>query len=171
MLGEIRMSGGGQNTIVLRTVYALDPRTGQYLSPNQMLVTDGLGGTRWIDSISTMIVSGGPVMNGLPSTIQYYSTIIYSNTMYFEGLSSMSTDMYTAISTVSTAIGNTMPGSISKVDLVSTVAGLGSAGYVSTADVYNIISNVSAEGNVSGTSVSTIASFLNSNYKTSTILV
>lgn len=164
MLGEIRMSGSGQNTIVLRTVYALDPRTGQYLSPNQMLVTDGLGGTRWVDTISTLIISGGPVMNDLPSTIQYYSTMIYSNTIYFEGLSSMSTDMYTAVSTLSTAIGNTLPGSISKLNLLSTVAGLGSASYVSTSGVYNIISNVSAEGNVSGASVSTIASVLINNY-------
>jgi hypothetical protein len=158
------MSGGGQNTIVLRTVYALDPRTGQYLNSNQMLVTDGLGGTRWIDSISTLIISGGPVMNDLPSTIQYFSTMVYSNTMYFDGLSSMSTDMYTAVSTLSTAIGNTLPGAISKLNLLSTVAGLGSAGYVSTSGVYDIISNVSAEGNVSGASVSTIASALSSNY-------
>jgi len=159
------MSGGGQNTIVLRTVYALDPRTGQYLNSNQMLLTDGLGGTRWIDSISTLIISGGSVMNDLPSTIQYFSTAMYSNTLYFNGLSSMSTDMYTAISTLSTAIGNTLPGSISRMNLLSTVAGLGSAGYVSTSGVYDIISNVSAEGNVSGASVSTIASALSSNYK------
>jgi hypothetical protein len=158
------MSGGSQNTIVLRTIYALDPRTGQYLSPNQMLVTDGLGGTKWVDSISTLIISGGPIMNDLPSTIQYYSTIIYSNTMYFEGLSSMSTDMYTAVSSLSTAIANTLPGAISKLNLLSTVAGLGSASYVSTSGVYGIISNVSAEGNVSGASISTIASVLNSNY-------
>ena len=158
------MSGGGQNTIVLRTVYALDPRTGQYLNSNQMLLTDGLGGTRWVDSISTLIISGGSVMNDLPSTIQYFSTAIYSNTLYFEGLSTMSTDMYTAVSTLSTAIGNTLPGAITKLNLLSTVAGLGSAGYVSTSGVYEIISNVSAEGKVSGASVSTIASALNSNY-------
>ena len=158
------MSGGGQNSIVLRTVYALDPRTGQYLNSNQMLLTDGLGGTRWVDAISTLIISGGPIMNDLPSTIQYYSTMIYSNTMYFDGLSSMSTDMYTAISSLSTAIANTLPGSISKLNLLSTVAGLGSAGYVSTSGVYNIISNVSAEGNVSDASVSSIVSLLNNNY-------
>ena len=104
-------------------------------------------------------------MNNLPSTIRYYSTTIYTNTMYFNGLSSMSTDMYTAVSTLSTSIGNTLPGAISKLNLLSTVAGLGSAGYVSTSGVYNIISTVSAEGNVSGASVSTIASVLNSNYK------
>jgi hypothetical protein len=165
MLGEIRMSGSGQNTIVLRTVYALDPRTGQYLNPNQMLVTDGIGGTKWVDSISTFIISGGTVMNDLPSTIQYYSTAIYTNTMNFQGVSSISTDMYTAISSLSTAIANTLPGAISKVNLVSTVAGLGSSGYVSTSGVYKIISNISAEGNVSGASVSTIVSVLNSNYK------
>lgn len=159
------MSGSGQNSIVLRTVYALDPRTGQYLNSNQMLLTDGLGGTRWVDSISTFIISGGPVMNSLPSTIQYFSTAIYSNTMFFNGLSTMSTDMYTAVSTLSTAIGNTLPGAISRVNLLSTVAGLGTAGYVSSSGVYNIISTVSAQGNVSGASVSTIASALNSNYK------
>jgi hypothetical protein len=158
------MSGSGQNSIVLRTVYALDPRTGQYLNPNQMLVTDGLGGTKWVDSISTLIISGGSIMNNLPSTIQYFSTMVYSNTLYFNGLSSISTDMYTAVSTLSTAIGNTLPGSISKLNLLSTVAGLGSSGYVSTSGVYNIISNVSQEGQVTGATVSSIVSVLNSNY-------
>jgi len=154
----------GHNSIVLRTVYALNPRTGQYLNSNQMLLTDGLGGTSWVDTISTLIISGGPIMNDLPSTINYYSTQIYNNTISFEGLSSMSTDMYNAISTLSTAISQSLPGSISQVNLISTVKGLGTSGYVSTSGVYGIISNVAAQGQVTTASVSTIASQLYTTY-------
>lgn len=151
----------GPNSIVLRTVYALDPRTGGYLNSNQMLLTDGLGGTKWVDSISTLIISGGAVMNNLPSSINYFSTSIYNTDL---ALSSMSTDMYNAISTLSTAISENLPGAISKANLLSTVRGLGSSGYVSTQAVYAMISSASAEGQVSGASISTIVSALNSNY-------
>jgi hypothetical protein len=104
-------------------------------------------------------------MNDLPSTINYYSTAIYTTNTYFQGLSSISTDMYNAISSLSTAISETLPGSISQANLISTVKGLGTSGYVSTADVYSIISSVSAEGYVGVSSISTIYSELNSNYK------
>ena len=151
----------GPNSIVLRTVYALDPKTGGYLNSNQMLLTDGLGGTKWVDSISTLIISGGSVLNSLPSSINYFSTAIYNTDL---ALSSMSTDMYTAISTLSTAISQTLPGAISQVNLLSTVRGLGSSGYVSTQTVNSIISSASAQGQVSGASVSSIVASLNSNY-------
>ena len=151
----------GPNSIVLRTVYALDPRTGGYLNSNQMLLTDGLGGTKWVDAVSTLIISGGSVMNNLPSSINYFSTSIYNTDL---ALSSMSTDMYNAISTLSTAISENLPGAISKTNLLSTVRGLGSSGYVSTQGVYAMISSASAQGQVSDASISTIV-YASKHYK------
>jgi len=151
----------GPNSIVLRTVYALDPKTGGYLNSNQMLLTDGLGGTKWVDSISTLIISGGPIFNNFASSINYFSSSIYNTNV---SLSSISTHMYNAISTLSTAISQTLPGSISQSNLISTVSGLGTSGYLSTQSIYSIINSNSAQGQVSGASVSTIVYSLNSNY-------
>ena len=148
------------NSIVLRTVYALNPQTNQFLSPNQMLVTDGLGGTSWIDSLSTLIVSGGPVMNNLPSTIQIYSTQIYTLQGAYAGVSSMSTDMYTAISTLSTAIAQTLPGTITQSQLVSTTAASQNLLVSTTAGSAAVISTASGVGQVSQATVSTIAPLL-----------
>ena len=147
------------NSIVLRTVYALNPRTGQFLSPNQMLVTDGLGGTNWIDSLSTLIIAGGPIMNELPSTISTFTTQIYLNNSYFGGLSSMSTDMYNSVSSLGRLFDSAVAG-VSRNDLLSTVGGLGSIGYVSTSGVLAIISTISAEGQVNQSTMSTITSEL-----------
>ena len=147
------------NSIVLRTVYALNPRTGQFLSPNQMLVTDGLGGTNWIDSLSTLVIAGGPIMNDLPSTINYYSTQIYLNTSYFSGLSSMSTDMYNSVSSLGRLIDSAVVG-VTRNNLLSTVGGLGSIGYVSTSGVLALISANSAQGQVNQSTMSTIVTEL-----------
>jgi hypothetical protein len=148
---------GPNNSIVLRTVYALDPLTNAYISSGKILVTDGLGGTSWNDSLSTLTIAGGPILNNLPSTIQYFSTTIYANTQAFSGLSSMSTDMYHAISSLSTAIGLNLPGGVTQTQLFSTVRGLGSSGYVSTPDVYAIISSTTALASVGSNTVSSIA--------------
>lgn len=148
---------GPNNSIVLRTVYALDPLTNSYISSGKILVTDGLGGTSWNDAIAIFATAGGPIMNDLPSTIQYFSTSIYANTQAFSGLSSMSTDMYYAISSLSTAIGLNLPGGVTQSQLFSTMAGLGSSGYASTATVNAIISSTTALAIVGSNTVSSIA--------------
>ena len=145
------------NALILRTVYALNSNTGTFLSSGQVLVTDGLGGTFWASMLSTLTINGGPIMNDLPSTIYSFSTQIYYNTTYFIGLSSLSTDMYYAISSLSTAIAQT-GGSISQANLVSSIAGISQSGYVSTSGVYSIISSTNAQGQVTPSTMSTIAS-------------
>ena len=158
------------NALILRTVYALNSNTGQFLSTGQILVTDGLGGTFWTDMLSSLIIYGGPIMNNLPSTINNFSTQIYYNTAYFGGVSSMSTDMYYAISSLSTAISLTVQSNIgnlngvSQTQLTSSLGGLGSIGWVSTSGVYGIISSANSLGEVSPSSLSTIATSLQTDY-------
>ena len=158
------------NALILRTVYALNSNTGQFLSTGQILITDGLGGTYWTNVFSSLVIYGGPIMNNLPSTINNFSTQIYYNTAYFGGLSSMSTDMYFAISSLSTAISLTIQSNIgnlngvSQAQLTSSIGGLGSIGWVSTSGVYSIISSVNAVGQVTPSTLSTIATGLSNDY-------
>jgi len=62
------------DSIVLRKIYALDSNTGLFISSGQALLTNGLGGAVWVDSLSTLAIVGGPIMNGLPSSISSFST-------------------------------------------------------------------------------------------------
>lgn len=126
------------DTIVLRRVYAVDSNTGAFLSSGQTLVTNNIGGTNWMDSVSSLSVAGGPILGYLPSTISSFSTLVYNNTAYFGGVSSMSTDMYNAISTLGLAISNITPGNITTNQITSTVRGLGSAGYFSTSGLSSL---------------------------------
>ena len=158
----------GSNALILRTVYALNSNTGKFLSSGQILLTDGLGGTFWTSALSSLSIDGGSIMNNLPSTISTFTAEIYQNTSYFVGLSSMSTDMYTAISSLSTSISLTVQSNINNLNGVSsnafnsTIAGLGGIGWASTSAVYAAISSANASGQVSDSSVSTIASGLSS---------
>ena len=104
----------------------MNSNTSQFISAGQILVTDGLGGTVWMNAVSTLSVVGG--IGYLPSTISSFSTGIYYINV---SMSSFSTDMYTAISTLSTAIATT-GGTVSQNQLVSSMAGIGGAGYVSS---------------------------------------
>lgn len=130
------------DTIILRKVYAVDSNTGAFLSTGQILVTNQFGGTNWMDAVSSLTVAGGPILGYLPSTISTMSTLMYDNTAYFSGVSSMSTDMYNAISTLGLAISNVTPGNVTPANLTSTVASLGTVGYLSTA----VISSLSTIG-------------------------
>uniref|UniRef100_A0A6C0KQ88 Uncharacterized protein n=1 Tax=viral metagenome TaxID=1070528 RepID=A0A6C0KQ88_9ZZZZ len=162
------------NALILRTVYALNSNTGQFLSTGQILLTDGLGGTFWTDVFSSFIVYGGPIMNNLPSTINNFSTQIYFNNAYFGGLSSISTDMYFAISSLSTAISLTVQSNIGNLNgvsqtqltaqLTSTTTGLGGLGWVSTSGVYGIVSTINSVGQVTPSTLSTIATSLQTDY-------
>ena len=129
-------------------------------------MTDGYGGTFWTSMNSSLTIVGGPIMNDLPSTINSFSTQNYYINSYFIGLSSISTDMYHAISSLSTAISLTVASNIGNLNgvtvtqLTSSMTGLGNLGWVSTSGVTNLISTANAEGQVSISSISTIASGL-----------
>lgn len=156
------MSGSGTTTI-LRKVYAYDSNTGGILSTGQVLLTDGLGGTSWVTILSTLTVASGPVIGNLPSTISTFSTLMYTTNQYFGGLSSMSTDIYTAISSIgralTTAINAAIPSATAaNTSLLSTSATLGSVGYISTASLTSSLVGTTLVGFASSvsTSVSTL---------------
>ena len=133
------------DTIVLRKVYALDSNTGLFLPPSQVLFTNGLGGTTWIDMLSTLTIAGGPIMNSMPSTVSSYSTSIYMNT------SSMSTSAYELTQAVCSigAIANATGASI-------VVANLGTVGYVSTATMSTYVGEAVSTLGTSPSTISTL---------------
>ena len=142
------------NIIVLRTVYALQSNTGQFLSSGQTLVTNGLGGTSWLDMASSLIITGGAIMNNLPSSI----STVYVNTSNIQILSN---DLYPGLSSLSVAIAQTA-GTISQVNLVSSMQGIGTLGFTSTATVSTMIGAIAASGVTTASTVSSIASQIGS---------
>lgn len=142
------------NVVVLRTVYALNSNTGQFLSSGQVLLTNGLGGTFWTPATSSLILSGGEIMNNLPSSI----STVYVNSSNIQVLSTV---LYSGLSTLSVAISQTA-GTISQSNLASSIQGLGSSGYTSTATVSTMIGAVAAVGITTASTISTIAGQISS---------
>lgn len=142
------------NVIVLRTVYALQSNTGQFLSAGQTLVTNGLGGTSWLDMTSSLIITGGTVMNNLPCSI----STIYVNTCNIQVLSNA---LYPGLSSLSVAIAQTA-GTVSQNNLVSSMAGIGGLGFASTATVSTILGSNAAVGTTTASTVSSIAGQISS---------
>jgi hypothetical protein len=134
------------DTIVLRKVYALDSNTGLFLSTGKVLFTNGLGGTNWIDMLSTLTLAGGPIMNDMPSSMSSYSTVMYDNT------STLSTSMYEFTKAICSigAIADATAASI-------VVANLGSAGYVSTATLSTYVGESISTLGSSPSTISTLA--------------
>lgn len=124
---------------MLRRVYAVDSNTGGFLSSGQILVTNNVGGTNWMDANSSLTISGGSVVGYLPSTLSTFSTLTYQNTSSYI---TFSYEMYNAISTLGLAVSNITPGNITPLGFndstVSTTAGLGSAGYFSTSGISSL---------------------------------
>ena len=110
------------DTIVLRTVYALDSNTGLFISTGKVLMTNGSGGTNWVDMLSTLTIVGGPVMNAMPSTISSFSTVNYNTTSLLSTLSSVFLKAICSLGAVANATGANV-----------VTANLGTVGYVSTA--------------------------------------
>ena len=133
------------DTIVLRKVYALDSNTGLFLPPNQVLFTNGLGGTSWIDMLQTLPTAGGPILNDMPSTISSYSTVIYINTSSF---STSTYELTRAICSIG-AIADATAASV-------VVANLGSAGYVSTATMSTYVGQAVSTLGASPSTISTL---------------
>ena len=134
------------DTIVLRKVYALDSNTGLFLSTGKVLFTNGLGGTTWVDMLSTLTIAGGPIMNDMPSTISSFSTLSYENT---STLSTSTYDLTQAICSIG-AIADATGASI-------VVANLGSAGYVSTATMSTYVGQSISTLGSSPSTISTLA--------------
>lgn len=143
------------NTTILRKVYALDSNTDLPLSTGLTLVTDGIGGTYWISVVSSLTVLGGSVIGNLPSTISSFSSLMYTNTINFAGLSAMSTDMYRAISSLGNSITTAMPAAAANNSLVSTTASLGSQGYISTASLTSSLAGTTTAAYTSTLSTTT----------------
>lgn len=142
------------NIIVLRTVYALQSNTGQFLSSGQTLVTNGLGGTSWLDMASSLIITGGAIMNNLPCSI----STVYVNTCNIQILSNA---LYPGLSSLSVAIAQTA-GTISQSNLVSSMQGIGNLGFASTATVSTILGVTAQTGATTTSTMSSIAGQISS---------
>ena len=142
------------NIIVLRTVYALQSNTGQFLSTGQTLVTNGTGGTSWLDMVSSLIITNGTIMNNLPCSI----STVYVNT---SNIQILSYDLYSGLSSLSVAISQTA-GTISQSNLVSSMQGIGTLGFTSTATVSTMIGAIAQAGVTTTSTLSSIASQISS---------
>ena len=110
------------DTTVLRKVYALDSNTGLFISTGKVLLTNGLGGTSWIDMLSTLTIVGGPIMNAAPSTLSSLSTFTFNTNSLLSSLSSVFLQSLCSL-------GAQVNGTTATI----ATANLGTVGYVSTA--------------------------------------
>ena len=145
-----KLEMSGQDTVVLRRVFALDSNCSAALSANQVLVTTGNAGTVWMNVLSSLNAAGGSVIGNLPSTIQTLSTGIYSNTSTFtEYFSTLDFQ----VCTISTLVDGFVQNGVSPPQLFSTVDGLGSIGYISSQQLLStttgLLHNLAALGFVS----------------------
>lgn len=112
------------DSIVLRKVYALNSNTGLFLSANQILLSDGKGGTQWSPFISSLTSVGGPIIGNLPSTFSTISSQLFRQS--------------NAIRDLQITVGNLELSSVGPL-LISTTKGLGSIGYVSSTQLFSTI--------------------------------
>jgi hypothetical protein len=133
--------------IVLRRVFAVDSNTGLTMDPGKVLLTNNIGGTTWTTMMSSIIISGGPIIGNLPSTISSFSTIVYNNTSL---IGAISTSYLEAICSLGAILD-------SKNAAVFT-AGLGTLGYISAATLDARLSTLQG----SPSTVSTMAASLSS---------
>jgi hypothetical protein len=125
-------SGWNTDLLILRSLFALDPTTGQPISTNFVLTTDGIGGLVWLnpfDNLSTAGAASG-VVGYLPSTL---STLFANDVFFSTAISTFSTTMTTQFLSATTSLYNLIQaGGIQPTAFISTVEGLGTAGYVSS---------------------------------------
>jgi hypothetical protein len=142
------------DSIVLRKVYALNSNTGLFLSANQILLTDGKGGTQWGPFISSLTSVGGPIIGDLPSTFSTISSQLYRQSNAILDLQQIVGTL--EISSVgplmeSTVIGLGTAGFVSSTQLFSTVNGLGQR-YVSTPSLQSTVAGLGTAGYISSLS-------------------
>lgn len=124
------------DSIVLRKIYALNSNTGLFLSANQILLTDGKGGTQWAPFISSLTSVGGPIIGDLPSTFSTISSQLYRQ-------SNAIIDLQNTVATLELSSVGPL--------LISTTEGLGSIGYVSSTQLF---STIDGAGNIYPSSAS-----------------
>ena len=115
------------NTVILRKIYAFDSNTGLPISTNNVLLTDGQGGTNWISLNSALTVACGSSIGNLPSTLSTISTQIWT--------------LQADISSLSSAVTLNYGGQVTATQLTSSITGLGSSGYTSTATLNNALTS------------------------------
>ncbi len=139
------------DSIVLRKVYALNSNTGLFLSANQILFTDGKGGTQWAPFISSLTTIGGPIIGDLPSTFSTISSQLFRQ-------SNAIVDLQNTVATLeqssfgpliqSTTLGLGTAGYVSSTQLFSTIDGLGQR-YPSTASLQSTVTGLGTAGYLS----------------------
>jgi len=146
--------------IILRTVFAVDSNTGLFLSTGKVLYTNGVGGTNWIDMLSTLTIAGGPIMNDMPSTMSSLSTFSYGNT---STVSTLSYELVQAICSIG-AIANATGANVQ-------TANLGTVGYVSTATMSTYVGQSISTLSASPSTIQTLTPALSTfQYATSSTL-
>ena len=152
------------DTIVLRKVYALDSNTGLFISTGKVLLTNGLGGTNWTDMLSTLTIAGGPIMNGIPSSLSTFSSQTFEITSLLSSLSSVFLQSLCSI-------GAQVTGQTATI----ATANLGTVGYVSTATlstyVGQAVSTLSQSPCTLSTLVPSLSTFQFANSSTLSTLV
>ena len=138
------------NSIVLRTVYALDSNTSQFIPSGQVLTTDGSGGTYWgyVGQPNITSTVGGLGTSGYISSFSLISTVQQLGSAGYVSTASITSTMQ----------GMGSAGYISTSGLISTVQGLGSARYLST---HSLVSSIIGLG--TATYIST-ASLISTSY-------
>jgi hypothetical protein len=166
-------------SIVLRKVYAVDARTDQILGSGKILVTDGLGGTQWLDFVGASSNLGGPDLVTMNTQIQSLlgGSIGVTMPVLISTVRGLGSSSYvSSASLVSTTAGVlTTMGSNDQLNLISTVGGLGSSGYVSSASLVSttagIVNQIGTGGTTQQTNiVSTVRGLGSSGYVSSASL-
>lgn len=128
-------SGWNTDLLILRSLFALDPTTGQPISTNFVLTTDGIGGLVWLNPFDNLSSAGAAsgVVGYLPSTL---STLFANDKFFSTAISTFSTTMTTQFLSATTSLYDLIQaGGIQPTSFISTVRGLGTAGYVSSSQL------------------------------------
>jgi hypothetical protein len=133
-------------SIVLRKVYAVDARTDQILGSGKILVTDGLGGTQWLDFVGASSNLGGPDLVTMNNQIQSLlgGSIGVTVPVLISTVQGLGSSSYvSSASLLSTTEGVLIHiASNEQSNLISSVKGLGSSGYVSSASLVSTTASI-----------------------------
>ncbi len=153
-------------SVILRTLFALDPDTNMPISTNYVVTTDGEGGLVWQNPFTNLSTAGTGV-GYLPSTLDGFRTNISS-------ISSLMSSVIIGLSSLSTSLGLAYISSgIYVPQLNSTIGGLGNSGYVSTSQLVSSVQGLASASYVSTSQLNSTTSWLldNSRYVSTGALV
>jgi hypothetical protein len=139
-------------SIILRTLFALDPDTNMPISTNYVVTTDGVGGLVWLSPFTNLSTAGVGI-GYLPSTIDGFRTNISS-------MSSLLSSVVIGLSSLSTSLGLAYISSgIYVPQLNSTIEGLGSARYISSSQLNSTIQGLASASYVSTSQLTSTTSW------------